>query len=148
MLINKIIVAVPAKANQPQQTSSSSSAISLSWKHVIEGNVTKTYTVTWNQASSANVQSKSGITGTSTTITGLESNTVYSFTLAAVNEAGSGKFSNAILIQTGKTCSIIAKFNFKNVVLKKYPKGEKSILLYIKKKSIFSFLRLLDSWPD
>ena len=148
MLINKIIVAVPAKANQPQQTSSSSSAISLSWKHVIEGNVTKTYTVTWNPASSANVQSKSGITETSTTITGLESNTVYSFTLAAVNKAGSGKFSNATLIQTGKTCSIITKFNFKNVVLKKHHKRENSILLYIKKKSIFSFLRLLDSWPD
>ena len=72
----------------------------------MENNRTRTYTVTWYPASSYNVKNKSGISGTSTTVTGLESNTPYSFTLTAVNEAGGGETSNAILIKTGKKLTL------------------------------------------
>ena len=67
---------------------------------MLEGNLTRNYTVTWIPVSSANVGNNSGVIGTSTTITGLKSNTAYSFTVTAVNEAGSGEASNATLMQT------------------------------------------------
>ena len=73
----------------------------------MENNRTRTYTVTWHPASSNNVKNKSEILGTSTTITGLKSNTPYSFTLTAVNEAGGGKTSNATLIKTGKKLILV-----------------------------------------
>ena len=98
---------MPGKANQPKQTNATSSSISLSWNHVVEGNLTRNYTVTWKPASSDNIQSKSGIFETSTNITGLKSNTAYIITLTAINEAGTGETSKATSMYTGKNIFFI-----------------------------------------
>ena len=103
----KQFFAVPGKANQPEQINATSSSISLSWNHVVEGNLTRNYTITWRPASSNNVKSISGIFGRSITITGLKSNTAYTIKLTAINEAGTGEASTATSMHTGKNISFI-----------------------------------------
>ena len=79
----------------------------------MEGELTRNYTVTWCTELSANFQSKSGISRTSTTITGLKSNTAYLFKLTAVNEAGMGEASNITFVQTGNKKFYCQKFFFR-----------------------------------
>ena len=77
--------------------------MSLQWNHKTEGRARKTYTVTWSSAT--NNGRKTGITGTSTNITKLKSNTAYKFTLIAVNSGGGSSPSDPLHVITGmKVC--------------------------------------------
>lgn len=80
----------------------------MRWNAVQEGSLSKTYTIRWSPASIP-ISTKTGISGTSTTITGLSSNTACNFTLSALNEEGSGQASNPIVMLTSK-CYIEKKF--------------------------------------
>ena len=93
---------VPQKIAAPTNTGSSSSSISLQWRAKKQGNLRKTYTVQWNPASITGAKNKSRINKTSTTITDLQSNTAYIFTVAVVNEKGSSQTSKDTKMYTGE----------------------------------------------
>ena len=93
---------VPQKIAAPTNTGSSSSSISLRWREKKQGNLPKTYTVEWNPASVTGAKNKSRINKTFTTITGLQSNTAYNFTVAVVNEKGSSQISKDTEMYTGE----------------------------------------------
>ena len=59
------------------------------------------YTVSWNPASPGGSDDQTGITTNQTTISGLHSNTAYTFTVTAVNNAGSSEESDGTTIATG-----------------------------------------------
>ena len=91
---------VPARVNSPILTSSTSSTLSLEWKAVNEGPLQKYYDVTWR---TTNNQTNGSATTLDTfcTVTNLESNTAYIFTITARNVAGRGKSSITTPFQTG-----------------------------------------------
>ena len=92
---------VPAKPYAPwNYTSSTASGVDLRWRSVT-GSVQESYTVSWNPASPDGTNNKTGITTTETTISDLRSNTVYRFSVAAVNDAGSSEKSIKKRIVTG-----------------------------------------------
>ena len=59
------------------------------------------YTVSWNPASPGGSDDQTGINTNQTTISGLHSNTAYTFTVTAVNNAGSSEESDGTTIATG-----------------------------------------------
>jgi len=73
-----------------------STSVNLSWTAVsTPANCSVTYSVF-----RSGTQLSSGLTGTSTTITGLTANTAYSFTVAAVDAAGSSAMSSPVSVTT------------------------------------------------
>jgi len=88
-----------------------STGLTLSWNaSTVGASCTATYTVYQNSSPLT-----SGLTGTSATITGLTSSTAYTFTVAAVDAAGSSSQSGSLVVTTSGnstgTCSGIAAWN-------------------------------------
>ena len=94
-------VSVPKKPLAPININSTSSTISLQWYASDKSGLPTTYTIHWNPASVSGIANKSGINETSTTITDLQSNTAYHFTVSAVSTAGSSKVSGRQKMITG-----------------------------------------------
>ena len=78
--------------------SPSTSSVMLSWKEV-DGNAKVSYTISWT--SNQGPGQIDNIIGSSTTIKNLTSNTLYNFTVTAVNDAGSGIASDGVQATTG-----------------------------------------------
>ena len=102
-------VAVPSKPNKPIKWFSTSSTVSLRWNTSGQGTAATNYTVTWS--SDTNNERRTGITGTSANITGLNSNTDYTFKLIAVNNGGESQESDPTHVVTGKKTKLTA-YNF------------------------------------
>ena len=64
-----------------------------------EGSVTRSYIVMWRVASTLLNRT---VLGTSTTITSLQSNSAYVFTITASNSNGAGQSSNPVTFHTRK----------------------------------------------
>ena len=94
-------ILVPAKANPPVLTASTSSSISLRWNPVREGSLSRTYIISWNSTSSKSIGSGNA-EETTFTATNLQSNTAYKFTVTARSKAGTGLPSNEVIFKTGK----------------------------------------------
>ena len=93
---------VPTKPEAPKKWSDSrATQIYLRWNPVTGDSVDVTYTVRWNSTPPDGSVDKTGIINTETIISGLHSNTAYTFTVAAVNDAGSGEESDGTTIATG-----------------------------------------------
>ena len=86
------------KVDLPTTKSPSTSSVMLSWKEV-DGNAKVSYTVSWT--SNQGPGQINNIIGSSTTIKNLTSNTLYIFTVTAVNDAGSGMASDGAQATTG-----------------------------------------------
>ena len=99
-MITFILILVPGKSNYPTKISSTTSSVTLRLSPLNTGS----YAIIWNPPT--NNGSRTGITGTTTTINDLISNTAYIFTLTAENSAGSGQPSNSVTFYTGKQTSI------------------------------------------
>ena len=71
------------------------------------GNITGYSVRYWVQRSNTHTLNVSGGTTTAFTLTGLSNFTTYSIDVAAVNNAGVGKYSDAIMVKTkGKVISL------------------------------------------
>ena len=90
---------VPSAPNELILSSVTSSTVSLRWNHKAEGTVKRTYKITWK--SPIKNGTKEGIAKMFTTITGLISNTVYSFSIIAVSSGGASKPSKPLKVVTG-----------------------------------------------
>ena len=73
--------------------------IALQWNKV-EGTATETYSLTWTSIYGGG--SLSNISGKSTVIDNLLSNTMYSFQIKAINAGGEGKLSDEYNVATSK----------------------------------------------
>ncbi|CAK8684486.1 unnamed protein product [Clavelina lepadiformis] len=90
---------VPSKINQPSNSSdATTSKIYLSWDAVSGTSPSLTYTVNWTPSGSSG--STTGLTTTSTTISGLTASTRYSFKVTAVNDGGSVDPSDPAMLFT------------------------------------------------
>ena len=88
---------VPEKVQSLLHTAATTTAIALLWDEVV-GTAPKTYSITW--IPNDGTGSVSDISGTSTIITGLTSNTMYSFQVQAVNAGGEGELSDQYIALT------------------------------------------------
>ena len=71
------------------------------------GNITGYSVRYWIQRSNTHTLNVSGGTTTAFTLTGLSNSTTYSIDVAAVNNAGIGKYSDSIMVNTkGKVISL------------------------------------------
>ena len=66
-----------------------------------EGSVPRSYIITWKISNNGSTSNQT-TTKTSTTITSLQSNTVYAVTIRTWNNAGSGESSDQVDLITGK----------------------------------------------
>ncbi|CAK8684508.1 unnamed protein product [Clavelina lepadiformis] len=90
---------IPLQVNQPSNSSdATTSKIYLSWDAVSGTSPSLTYTVSWT--SSGPSGSRTDLTTTSTTISGLTASTRYSFTVTAVNDGGSADPSDPAMFST------------------------------------------------
>ena len=80
-------------------TAASTTIITLQWDEV-EGTANKTYSITWT--SNNGTGSIANISGASKNITDLNSNTMYSFQINAVNAGGEGELSDQYNVSTSK----------------------------------------------
>ncbi len=83
-----------------------STAPILSWGTASGTNVTYMLEVSTNSAFSAIIVSETGLTATSFTVSGLMTNTIYYWRIAAVNNCGAGAYSEIFSFQTSN-CQII-----------------------------------------
>ncbi|CAK8684467.1 unnamed protein product [Clavelina lepadiformis] len=90
----------PSQLDPPTCSDVTSNSISLEWEDSTESVVT--YTLNWSPSSEDGSNQKPGITTTSTTVYGLNTNTQYSFTLAVLNNAGIGMPSNEAVFVTSE----------------------------------------------
>ena len=105
---------VPSAPNELILSSVTSSNVSLRWNHKTEGTVKRTYKITWKPPTKNGT--KEGIAKMFTTITGLISNTVYSFSVIAVSRGGASKPSKPLKVLTG--VSVFPKiYGKKNIVI-------------------------------
>ena len=81
---------VPEQVQRLSSTTETTTTITLQWNEV-EGTVTTTYSLIWTFDNGTG--SVSGVSGTSTMINNLISNTMYSFQIKAVNDGGEGELS-------------------------------------------------------
>ncbi|XP_076806429.1 fibronectin-like isoform X1 [Clavelina lepadiformis] len=88
----------PSQLDPPTCSDVTSNSISLEWEDSTESAVT--YTLSWSPSSEDGSNKKPGITTTSTTVYGLNTNTQYSFILAVLNNAGVGMPSNEAVFVT------------------------------------------------
>ncbi|XP_076804819.1 uncharacterized protein LOC143448813 [Clavelina lepadiformis] len=90
---------VPSKINQPSNSSdATTSKIYLSWDAVSGTSPSLMYAVSWT--SSGSFGSRTGLTTTSATISGLTASTRYSFTVTTVNDGGSADPSDPAMFST------------------------------------------------
>jgi len=101
---------VPSAAPTSVHTSNVNvSSITVQWEAVDcihqNGNITGYSVRHWVQRSSTHTLNISGGATTAFTLTGLSNSTTYTIDVAAVNNAGIGKYSDAIMVKTiGKIC--------------------------------------------
>ncbi|XP_076799454.1 fibronectin-like [Clavelina lepadiformis] len=88
----------PTQIGAPTCSDVTSNSISLEWEDSNESAVT--YTLSWSPSSEDGSSTKTGITTTSTTVYGLNTNTQYSFILVVLNNAGIGMPSNEAVFVT------------------------------------------------
>ncbi len=92
----------PGKAGRPEVISEITQVI-LTWTAPSDGGTVATYEVDagisgdWDQGP----DTMTGLTGSSTTVTSLTTGTVYDFRVRAVNDAGSGEWSNHRSVKVG-----------------------------------------------
>ena len=106
---------VPSAPNELILSSVTSSTVSLRWNHKAEGTVKRTYKITWK--SPIKNGTKEGIPKIFTTITGLISNTVYSFNVIAVSSGGASKPSKPLKVVTGVSVFSKVYGNKTNIVI-------------------------------
>jgi len=112
---------VPSAAPTSVHTSNVNvSSITVQWGEVDcihqNGNITGYSVRYWVQRSSTHTLNISGGATTAFTLTGLSNSTTYSIDVAAVNNAGIGKYSEAIMVKTiGKIC--LKTITFRGYVL-------------------------------
>jgi predicted RNA-binding protein with TRAM domain len=87
-------------------SNSTTSSISLSWNAVLGAS---SYTIKYTGLPSSTI---TGITGTSTTITGLKISSVYNFTVTAVS--GSGSSPDSTVMTYGTTCDTVPSIDGSN----------------------------------
>ena len=90
----------PKKPTPPTNGGSSDTSIHLKWSPVSGGSLPITYTVCWGPTSLSRLDSRSSISGTSTTFNDLLTNTPYTFTVKALNEYIFSQQSDATTIAT------------------------------------------------
>ena len=101
------IVLVPAKANTPTLLSSTTTSIKIQWEEINEGSLQRNYFILWASGFSGSTQS------TSYTAENLQSNTAYTFTITAKNDAGDAQSSNEAIFSTSLLCSFTIPQNTK-----------------------------------
>ena len=106
--IKFICLLAPNTPTAPTYGSRSARSITLRWNAVSGGSLPTTYIVSMNPPLQRG-GTISGISGTSITITGLQSNTLYRFKLAASNSYVASQSSDQITIATGKWLNTIFK---------------------------------------
>ena len=95
-----VAVSVPAKANSPVLTVSTSSSITLQWEAVYRGSASITYLISWKSISDNSTGNDTTLR-TTYTANHLYSNTAYVFKVAARNQAGVGLPSDEVILETG-----------------------------------------------
>ena len=90
---------VPEQVQSFRSTAETATSIALQWNEV-EGTADKTYSIAWTSTFEGG--SLSNISGTSTVIDDLVSNTMYRFQIKAVNAGGEGDLSDQYKVATSK----------------------------------------------
>ena len=103
--IDSVFFPVPSAAPTSIHTSDITfSSITVHWGAVDcihqNGNITGYSVRYWVQRSSTHTLNVSGGAATAFTLTGLSNSTTYSIDVAAINNAGTGKYSNPITVNT------------------------------------------------
>ena len=81
-----------------RSTAATTKTIALQWNEV-EGTATETYSLAWTSSFG---EGSLSISGTSTVIDDLVSNTMYSFQIKAINDHGAGELSDEYNIALSK----------------------------------------------
>jgi len=88
---------VPTKVVDVQQTGATSSSVTLSWSAATDADTYNVY------VDSIDTPTQTGVTGTSTTLTGLTAETGYSVRVSGENEVGEGELSDPVTMNTSAT---------------------------------------------
>ena len=115
--IDSVFLPVPSAAPTSVHTSDVTfSSITVQWGAVDcihqNGNITGYSVRYWVQRSSTHTLNVSGGAATAFTLTGLSNSTTYNIDVAAVNNAGIGKYSDAIMVKT------IGKISLKTITFR------------------------------